>query len=196
MTGRHEKEINTGIYVSRRVEVPREGFTIKPFPNLKTLLADFERQARHMLTKHNVEVSRKTGWPKLNSYFPASAKPIVKDAVAILYRVHEVRRWVDRNHAENAALEALVLGRALERDSVRPFEPYVKTGRKIKESARSGGLMRKPPTEKWLAWKTAINELAACRPDLTFRALARKVGNQFGVNERTVRKRTTNPHEK
>ena len=121
MTGRHEKEINTGIYVSRRVEVPREGFTTKPSPNLKTRLADIERQVRHVLTKHKVTISRKTGWPKDKSDFPASAKTIVMDALAILFGVKAVRHWLGQNRAEDAVLQAIVLGRALERASVRPF---------------------------------------------------------------------------
>ena len=196
MTGRYEGDQSTGIYVRRYLKVTSKGFTIGPSANLETLLASFERQVRHVLTEHKVESSRKTGWPKDKSDFPASAKPIVMDALGILFRMDQVSRWVDRNHAEKAALEAILLGRALERASVRPFEPYVKTGRKIKESARRGGLMRKPPQGEWATWQIAINDLANRRPDLPFRALARIVGKQFGKNEGTIRKRTENPHEK
>lgn len=194
MTGRYEGDQNTGIYVWRYRKVTSKGFTIGPSPNLKTRLADLKRQVRHVLTKHKVKTSRKTGWPKDKSDLPLSAKPILIDAVAILFRVEAVRRWVDKNHAENAALEAIILGRAVERMSVRPFEPYVKTGRKIKESARRGGLMRKPPTGTWATWQTEVNDLHDRHPDLSFRAIAKIVGKNFNRDERTIRRRTKNPH--
>ncbi|MEE8201552.1 MAG: hypothetical protein V3R29_10335 [Candidatus Acidoferrales bacterium] len=196
MTGRYEGDQNTGIYVWRYRKVTSKGFTIGPSPNLKTRLADLERQVRHVLTKHKVKISRKTGWPKDKSDLPLSAKPILIDAVAILFRVEAVRRWVDKNHAENAALEAIILGRAVERMSVRPFEPYVKTGKKIKRSARLGGEMRKPPAGMWATWQTKVNDLDARRPDLPFRSIARIVGNEVNRSERTIRKRTKNPREK
>ena len=196
MALKYERGRSTGIYVRRYMKVTSKGFIIGPSANLKTHLADIKRHIRHVLTKHKVRISRKTGWPKDKSDFPPSAKPIVMDAIGILFRVETVRRWVDKNHAENAALEAVVLGRAVERMSVRPFEPYVKTGKKIKRSARLGGEMRKPPAGMWVTWQTKVNDLDARRPHLPFRSIARIVGNEVNRSERTIRKRTKNPREK
>jgi len=121
---------------------------------------------------------------------------MTRDAADVLWQAFIVRDWLAEANARCAALHALMLGAAAERMAVRPFEPYAKTGRKIKESARRGGLMRKPPEGTWATWQTAVNDLAIRRSNLTFRAIAKRVGNQFGVNEGTIRKRTKNPHEK
>lgn len=156
-------------------------------------LADAERRARRVLRNHRIKIRRKSGLP---AELPKSASGILRDAAEVLYQVYFVRSWIAKNHAGNAALHGLFLGSAAERMGVRPFEPYVKTGRKIKRSARLGGEARKQRPEMYAAWQTAINELAARRHDLPFRALARIVGNQFNRSGRTIRKRTKNPHEK
>ena len=184
MTGRYEGDQSTGIYVRRYRKVPREGLTIGPSPNLKTRLADIERQVRHALTKHNVRINRKTGWPKDESDFPASAKPIVMDAVAILFRVHEVRHLVDKGHAENAAKAGIVLGRALERMGVRPFEKWVLRGRKDHADRQRGAIKahgtRAERMKGYQKLQKEFDRIADKKPKLSRYRIAALVSLKFG----------------
>ena len=190
MTGRYEGDQSTGIYVRRYLKVTSKGFTIGPSPNLKTRLADLERQVRHVLTKHKVKISRKTGWPKDKSDFPASAKPILIDAVAILFRVEAVRRWVDKNHAENAALEAIILGRAVERLGVRPFEKWVQRGRKEYADSQRGATKRFGTQDQrqklWDTYRREYQLMRANNPRLTRNCVAGRVAAKLKVSIQTI----------
>ncbi len=194
MTSRYEGDQSTGIYVRRYWKVTSKGFTIGPSPNLKTRLADLKRQVRHVLTKLKVKTSRKTGWPKGKSDFPLSAKPIVIDAVAILFRVEAVRRWVDKNHAENAALEAIILGRTVERVSVRPFEKWVARGRKDHADRQRGATKRfGTPEQKQKRWDTYRREydlMRAKNPSLTRNCVAGRVAPKLNVSIQTILRHT------
>ncbi len=199
MPVRYERGESTGIYTTGRwrgtgvVGMWKVAQMSIREMDIDLQLAEVERRARRVMRNHRVKIRRKSGLP---TQLPKSAPGILRDAAEVLYQVYFVRDWIAKNHAGNAALHGLFLGSAAERMGVRPFEPYVKTGRKIKESARRGGLMRKPPQGEWAAWQTALNDLADRHHDLPFRALARIVGKEFGKNEGTIRKRTKNPHEK
>ncbi len=154
-------------------------------------LRGLERKARAILRKQNIPLR---GTSKLPVNVSRSADGMTRDAAHVLWQAFIVRDWLAEGNARCAALHALMLGAAAERMAVRPFEPYAKTGRKIKESARRGGLMRKPPTGTWATWQTEVNDLHDRHPDLSFRAIAKIVGKNFNRDERTIRRRTKNPH--
>lgn len=174
----------TGIYVRRYQKVTSKGFTIGPSANLKTRLADLERQVRRVLRKHKVKFSRKTGWPEDKSDFPASAKPIVMDALAILFRVDQVRHWVDDGHAEKAALEAIILGRAVERMGVRPFEKWVQRGRKDYADRQRGAIKahgtRAERMKGYQKLQKEFDRIADKKPTLSRSRIAALVSSKFG----------------
>lgn len=203
MTGRYEGDQSTGIYVRRYLKVTSKGFTIGPSANLETLLAGFERQVRHVLTEHKVEISRKTGWPKVKSDFPASAKPIVMDATAILFRVHEVRHLVDKGHAENAAKAGIVLGRALERMGVRPFEKWVLRGKKDYADRQRGAIKahgtRAERVKGYQKLQKEFDRIAAKKQKLSRYRIAALVSLKFGTLPGTSQRsvlRHTQDHRK
>ena len=199
MALKYERGESTGIYTTGRwhatdvVSMYKVVVEMNRSMDIDFRLGEVERKARRIVRSHGVKIRRKSGLP---AQLPKSAPGILRDAEDVLHRAYFVRLAIAKNDARNASLNGLLLGSALERMGVRPFEPYVKTGKKIKRSARLGGLMRKPPEGRSATWQTAINELAARRRDLPFRALARIVGKQFNRSERTIRKHTKNPHEK
>ena len=199
MALKYERGESTGIYTTGRwhatdvVSMYKVVVEMNRSMDIDFRLGEVERKARRIVRSHGVKIRRKSGLP---AQLPKSAPGILRDAAEILYQVYFVREWIAKNDARSAALHGIFLGSAVERACVRPFEPYVKTGRKVKLAARLGGSLRKPPEGTWATWQTAANEVAARRPDLTFRSIAKMVGKQFGVSERTIRKRTKNPHEK
>lgn len=198
MALKYERGRSTGIYVegrwhaTGRVSMYKVALMKTRSMDLDVQFPELERKARRILRQHKIKLKRKTGWPAHK--LPDDTPPIAKDAATTLYQVHILRDHIAAGDVRNAVLIGIRLGAALERMRIRPFEPFVKTGRKIKESARRGGLMRKPPTGTWATWQIEVNVLHDRHPDLSFRAIAKIVGKNFNRDERTIRRRTKNPH--
>ena len=130
-----------------------------------------------------------TAWP---FQVPKDADPLLKDASNAALRVSLVRKALADGNAKDAAINALQLGRTVERMGVRPFEPHAARGIKQIENARRGhesthGTEQQKQadwdrmTHQWQAMRTA-------KPNVTKAAIDAEVARRCGVSTKTVQR--------
>ena len=198
---KYERGKSTGIYVEGRwrgtgkVGMYKAALMITRSMDVDLQLADIERKARRVLRSHRVKIRRKSGLPV---GLPMSAPGILRDAANVLYQVDFVRDWIAKNHARNAALHGLILGRSLERLTIRPFEKWVQRGRKEYADSQRGAIKahgtRAEKVKGWQRLQEEYDRVAAKKPNLSRYAIAHNVSLKFGTSpgtsQRTVLRRT------
>ena len=200
---KYERGKSTGIYVEGRwrgtgkVGMYKAALMITRSMDVDLQLADIERKARRVLRSHRVKFGRKSGLP---IGLPMSAPGILRDAANVLYQVDFVRDWIAKNHARNAALHGLILGRSLERLTIRPFEKWVQRGRKEYADRQRGATKRfGTPEQKQKRWDTYRREydlMRAKNPSLTRNCVAGRVASKLSTTALKVSIQTILRHTK
>ncbi len=193
MALKYERGESTGIYVEGRwrgtgkVGMYKVALMITRSMDVDLQLADIERKARRVLRSHRVKFGRKSGLP---IGLPMSAPGILRDAANVLYQVNFVRDWIAKNHARNAALHGLILGSALERLTIRPFEKWVQRGRKEYADSQRGATKRFGTQDQrqklWDTYRREYQLMRANNPRLTRNCVAGRVAAKLKVSIQTI----------
>ena len=207
MALKYERGESTGIYVEGRwrgtgkVGMYKVALMITRSMDVDLQLADIERKARRVLRSHRVKFGRKSGLP---IGLPMSAPGILRDAANVLYQVYFVRDWIAKNHAGNAALHGLMLGRSLERLTIRPFEKWVLRGKKDYADRQRGATKRfgtQEQKEKLRdTYRREYQFMRASNPRLTRNCVAGRVAAKLTtagqkVSIQTILRHTKKPHQ-
>ena len=119
-----------------------------------------------------------------------SAPGILRDAANVLYQVYFVRDWIAKNHARNAALHGLILGRSLERLTIRPFEKWVLRGKKDYADRQRGATKRFGTQDQrqklWDTYRREYQLMRANNPRLTRNCVAGRVAAKLKVSIQTI----------
>jgi hypothetical protein len=125
---------------------------------------------------------------------PDEAEPIAKDARDVLFQVKSARHFFEQSDPKSAAFCVFMMGRAFERMLVRKLEPNAMRGHNALQGARKGQAevfgTREQNEREWAKWQTEVDRVAAEKPVLSHRAIARTVAATFRVSQRSILRRT------
>ena len=179
-------EVRTGIYVRRTVrsgEDPR----------------DIETVMREYSDRHNR--CRREGLSGVEQAAQSiikagdSPEPIAQDARQALGLCRAIRHWIEQGNAAEAAFEAFLLGLAVERIGVRPFEPLVIDGRTVREARSRGGKVRAAKcAERYPEYQPEIDRLVLQQGN-TYSSACENAAGRFKRSKRHIEMHTKNPRK-
>ncbi len=194
--------LDTGIYRIERRHIPQksgeflqnayEHLTAEPSDQLEKLLTDYEHGARQILQKFGIT-------PIHPFSRPVETPNFVDTAVDLFQRIEILRQGIKEQTAPpSLILNAIAIGVFADMLYVFPFEPYVKTGRPVKEASSKGHeAVHGTPEEKqqrWDAYQQKVAELHRKHPLLSYDRLCTGAAKYFKVSTKTIKRHTTNPH--
>lgn len=160
---------------------------------LEPVLKDFEKKAKEILIAGG-HMTRAGSWRKnisLKKMATMSLKE--RDAQDVILRLQAVREHVEKNNAEWAAWNAVLMTNAAWRAEIRPFEGAMLFRGHLDmagERGRDQTRRRKPEWQKWQAEADKIRKEKQLRR-FTKKRLATKIKDHLKLNEsiETIRKR-------
>ncbi len=210
---------DTGIYSSAKISVDRDKASQLEYmeefckgQNADNQLAHAEEKALAVLapykSKMMIDIDSKTGevkyelrsatvWPHA---VPDDAPMQAQDAHNVMMLLCGLRHQRKSKNVDGCIIDAIRLGRTLERMGVRPFEEFAMTGRKVKLGGRDGSARRygtlEARQERRAKYQAEINRLMNKNKTLSYSAACKYVANQFKISDKTVQRHTSNPRKK
>jgi len=118
--------------------------------------------------------------------------PVRADAVTAYGAALAVLEACEKGHGWDAAREGLILGQALERMGVRPFEPDAKSGRKSREGGNKGFELahgtREAKAKEYAEIRREWHELRKKNPDMNVGALDKALAVRRRVHPGTIKR--------
>lgn len=179
-------EVRTGIYVRRTV---RSGGDPRDIETVMREYSDRHNRCRREWLSHVEQAAR--------SIIDAGDSPdqTVHDASQALGLCRAVRHWIEQGDAAETAFEAFLLGLAVERIGVRPFEPLVIDGRTVREARSRGGKVRAAKcAERYPEYQPEIDRLVLQQGN-TYSSACENAAGRFKRSKRHIEMHTKNPRK-